>query len=159
MTAAIDVRRLRPQDGPACDTIVASLPYHFGVESGQEACAAAVRREDGLAALTGGEIAGFLTWRPWYRTSREITWMAVHANRRGAGIGRALLEHLAAQSAKQARYLVVTTLSEATPEPGVADGYARTRRFYERNGFEPVWEPAGWWNDENQAVVMVRSLA
>ena len=159
MTAAIDVRRLRPQDGPACDTIVASLPYHFGVESGREACAAAVRREDGLAALTGGEIAGFLTWRPWYRTSREITWMAVHANRRGAGVGGALLEHLAAQSAKQARYLLVTTLSVATPEPGVADGYARTRRFYERNGFEPVWEPAGWWNDDNQAVVMVRSLA
>ena len=159
MTAAIDVRPLRPQDGQACDTIVASLPYHFGVESGREACAAAVRREDGLAALTGGEIAGFLTWRPWYRTSREITWMAVHANRRGAGVGGALLEHLAAQSAKQARYLLVTTLSEATPEPGVADGYARTRRFYERNGFEPVWEPAGWWNDDNQAVVMVRSLA
>jgi len=84
--------------------------------------------------------------------------MAVHANRRGEGIGRALLDHLAAETAAHARYLVVTTLSEATPEPGVADGYARTRRFYERNGFEPVLEPAGWWNEANQAVVMVRHL-
>jgi ribosomal protein S18 acetylase RimI-like enzyme len=158
VTAAVDVRPLRPLDGPACDAVVASLPYHFGRESRREACAAAVRSQDGLAARTGGEIAGFLTWRPWYRASREITWMAVHANRRGAGIGRTLLEHLAAESAEHARYLVVTTLSEATPEPGVADGYARTRRFYERNGFEPVWDPEGWWNDANQAVVMVRCL-
>ena len=158
MTAAVEVRPLRPPDGPACDAIVASLPYHFGMESGREACAAAVRHEHGLAALTGGEVAGFLTWRPWYRASREITWMAVHAGRRGEGIGRTLLEHLAAESAAHAAYLVVTTLSEATPEPGVADGYARTRRFYERNGFEPVWDPEGWWNDANQAVVMVRHL-
>ena len=158
MTAAVDVRPLRPLDGPACDAIVASLPYHFGVEEGRARCAAAVRREDGLAALTGGEIAGFLTWRPWYRTSREITWMAVHADRRGEGIGRALLERLAADSPEHTRYLVVTTLSAATPEPGVADGYARTRRFYERNGFEPVWDPEGWWNEANQAVVMVRRL-
>jgi GNAT superfamily N-acetyltransferase len=158
VTAAIEVRPLRPRDGPACDAIVASLPYHFGMESGRETCAAAVRREEGLAALTGGEIAGFLTWRPWYRESREITWMAVHANRRGEGIGRALLEHLAATSAEHARYLVVTTLSEATPEPGIADSYARTRWFYARNGFEPIWDPAGWWDDANQAVVMVRSL-
>ena len=158
MTAAVDVRPLRPLDGPACDAIVASLPYHFGAEEGRDRCAVAVRREDGLAALIGGEIAGFVTWRPWYRASREITWMAVHADRRGEGIGRALLERLAADSAEHARYLVVTTLSEATPEPGVADGYARTRRFYERNGFEPVWDPEGWWNEANQAVVMVRRL-
>jgi hypothetical protein len=52
----------------------------------------------------------------------------------------------------------VTTLSEVTPEPGVEDGYAGTRRFWQRCGFEPVWEPAGWWNEENQAVVMIRSL-
>ena len=57
------------------------------------------------------------------------------------------------------RYVVVTTLSEATPEPGVEDGYAGTRRFWQRCGFEPVWDPAGWWNEENQAVVMIRPLA
>ena len=52
----------------------------------------------------------------------------------------------------------MTTLSEATPEPGVEDGYAGTRAFWQRCGFEPVWEPAGWWNEVNQAVVMIRPL-
>jgi ribosomal protein S18 acetylase RimI-like enzyme len=158
VTATVDVRRLRTADAPVCDAIIASLPYHFGLDSGRRECAEAVRRQDGLAAVSSGEVVGFLTWRPWYRSSREITWMAVHAERRGTGIGRALLDRLAVESAGQALYLVVTTLSEASPEPGVDDGYARTRRFYERNGFEPVWEPAGWWDAENQAVVMVRRL-
>ena len=49
-------------------------------------------------------------------------------------------------------------VSEATPEPGVEDGYAGTRAFWQRCGFEPVWEPAGWWNEANQAVVMIRPL-
>jgi GNAT superfamily N-acetyltransferase len=152
------VRRLRPEDAAQCDAIIASLPYHFGLNSGRLECAEAVRRQDGLAAVSGGEVVGFLTWRPWYRASREITWMAVDAERRGAGIGRALLDRLAAEDAGHALYLVVTTLSEASPEPGVADGYARTRRFYERNGFEPLWDPAGWWDADNQAVLMVRGL-
>ena len=158
MTGRVDIRLLGRGDAPACDAVVASLPYHFGLESGREECAEAVRRQDGLAAVSGAGLIGFLTWRPWYRSSREITWMAVHAGSRGAGAGRAMLDRLAADSAGHARYLVVTTLSEATPEPGVADGYARTRRFYEHNGFEPVWEPAGWWDAENQAVLMVRRL-
>jgi len=158
LTGRVDIRLLGRGDAPACDAVVASLPYHFGLESGREECAEAVRRQDGLAAVSGAGLIGFLTWRPWYRSSREITWMAVHAGSRGAGAGRAMLDRLAADSAGHARYLVVTTLSEATPEPGVADGYARTRRFYERNGFEPVWDPEGWWDDANQAVVMVRHL-
>jgi len=158
LTGRLDIRLLGRGDAPACDAVVASLPYHFGLESGREECAEAVRRQDGLAAVSGAGLVGFLTWRPWYRSSREITWMAVHAGSRGAGVGRTMLDRLAADSAGHARYLVVTTLSEATPEPGVADGYARTRRFYEHNGFEPVWEPAGWWDAENQAVLMVRRL-
>jgi GNAT superfamily N-acetyltransferase len=159
VTAAIAVRELRAADAPAGDAVIASLPYHFGLESGRRECAEAVRHQNGLAAVSGRDVVGFLTWRPWYRASREITWMAVHRDRRGGGAGRALIDGLAAESAGHARYLVVTTLSQATPEPGVADGYARTRRFYERNGFEPVWEPTGWWDAENQAVLMVRRLA
>jgi GNAT superfamily N-acetyltransferase len=84
--------------------------------------------------------------------------MAVRAGERRSGIGRMLVEAFLAGLGHDIRYAVVTTLSEATPEPDVDDGYAGTRAFWRRCGFQPVLDPAGWWNDENQAVVMVQQL-
>ena len=158
MSAGVAVRSLTPEDAAACDAIVASLPYHFGDEDGRAMCAHVVRESAGLVADAGGEVVGFLTWRRWYGSSVEVSWMAVHATRRRQGIGGRLIEELAGSVASEARFLVVTTLSEATPEPDEPDSYAGTRAFYQSHGFEPVWEPAGWWNDRNQAVLMVRVL-
>jgi ribosomal protein S18 acetylase RimI-like enzyme len=155
---SVSVRPLEPDDAPACDAIVASLPYHFGDEHGRKLCAAAVREQAGLVATAGAGPIAFVTWRLWYAASAEITWMAVHAGERRRGVGRLLVDELVKALPAATRYLVVTTLSEATPEPGVEDGYAGTRRFWRRSGFEPVWEPAGWWSNENQAVLMVRPL-
>jgi GNAT superfamily N-acetyltransferase len=137
--------------------VVESLPYHFGVEEGRQACARAVRTSAGWVAEADGRVVGFLTVRRWYEHVLEITWMAVHAGHRRRGIGRRLIAALADEPPPGVRYLVVTTLSAATPET-VADGYAGTRRFYQQNGFSPIWDPQGWWNEENQAVLMLRDL-
>jgi GNAT superfamily N-acetyltransferase len=158
VSTGVAIRSLAPADAEACDGIVASLPYHFGDGEGQAMCARAVRESPGLVADAGGEVAGFLTWRRWYSSSVEVTWMAVHATRRRHGIGGLLIEELAGSVADEARFLVVTTLSEATPEPDEPDSYAGTRAFYRSHGFEPVWDPVGWWNDRNRAVLMVRVL-
>jgi ribosomal protein S18 acetylase RimI-like enzyme len=155
---SLTIRPLEPADAPVCDAIIASLPYHFGDEQGREMCAAAVREQAGLVAVRSTAPVAFVTWRPWYAAAIEITWMAVHADDRCQGLGRSLVDALLGDAGPAVRYAVVTTLSEASPEPGVEDGYAGTRRFWQRCGFEPVWEPAGWWNDENQAVVMIRPL-
>jgi ribosomal protein S18 acetylase RimI-like enzyme len=152
------IRPLQPADAPACDAIVGSLPYHFGLEEGRRACARAVREEPGLVAVAESEVVGFLTWRAWFQEAVEVTWMAVHARHRRRGHGGALVERLAAGAAGRAGYLLVTTLSASSPEPGVADGYAGTRRFYERHGFRPLWEPAGWWSADNQALLLLRRL-
>lgn len=157
--APAQIRPLDPADGAACDAIVASLPYHFGDEHGRDLCAAAVRDQAGFVATLADTPVEFVTWRPWYEATAEITWMAVHARERRRGIGRMLVDAFLAGLGSGVRYAVVTTLSEATPEPGVNDGYAGTRAFWRRCGFEPVLDPAGWWNDENQAVVMVQPLS
>jgi GNAT superfamily N-acetyltransferase len=154
----VAIRALAPGDAPDCDAIVASLPYHFGDEHGRALCAAAVREQAGFVALAAGRPVGFVTWRPWYRASAEITWMAVHAGHRRRGIGRRLVDAFLDGLGRDVGFAVVTTLSEATPEPDVEDGYAGTREFWRRCGFEPVFDPVGWWNDENQAVVMVQRL-
>jgi ribosomal protein S18 acetylase RimI-like enzyme len=85
--ANVETRALSPSDAAACDENIHSLPHHFGDPKGREQCARAVRSQQGLVAIGDHSVAGFLTSKPWFATSREITWMAVHAQWRGNGIG------------------------------------------------------------------------
>jgi len=50
----VTIRPLEAADAEACDAIVASLPYHFGLEEGRRECAAAVRSQRGLVAEREG---------------------------------------------------------------------------------------------------------
>jgi ribosomal protein S18 acetylase RimI-like enzyme len=76
----------------------------------------------------------------------EITWMAVHADRRGQGIGRALMRQLTGDLRRQGRrLLLVLTVSELEEEPGINDGYGRTRAFYRSVGFVPARELPDLW--------------
>ena len=152
------IRPLDPADGPDCDQVVASLPYFFGDQEGLRRCARAVRSQRGWVAERSTEVVGFLTVDEPFPRSPEVTWMAVHADCRRRGIGHDLVATLIENLPDDVRNLVVTTLSEATTEDDGGDTYAGTRRFYQQNGFEPIWEPEGWWSTRNQAVVMVRRL-
>lgn len=159
MTGSLGIRLITPSDVSTCDEIVHSLPYHFGDAQGRQECAHAVRTAAGVVAVDDDIVVGFLTWKAWFDSAFEITWMAVDARRRGTGIGRALVDHLVTVAReKGARFLLVTTLSPSVAEPGVVDGYERTRSFYVGCGFHPTWEPDGWWNERSQALLMVRCL-
>ncbi len=159
MSGQVVIRGLEPHDAAGCDAVVASLPYHFGDPDGRAECAHAVRTEPGLTAADDDGVVGFLTWRAWFDGIREITWLAVTSDHRRTGVGGRLVETFAADALSHgARYLVVTTLSASSTEPGVTDGYEGTRRFYHKHAFVSLWEPKGWWNDENQALVLLRDL-
>jgi GNAT superfamily N-acetyltransferase len=84
--------------------------------------------------------------------------MAVRSDERHHGIGRALIGRATAElAADGAELLTVLTLGPSVPEPGVTDGYARTRLFYARCGFLSVMEfrPDGW---TDAALLLVRCL-
>jgi GNAT superfamily N-acetyltransferase len=153
------IRALRLEDAPACDAVIASLPYFFGDPDGRRMCAEAVRSQPGVAADVGGALAGFITLEQHNADTMEITWMAVHADHRRHGIGRALIDAACAQaSAAGARMMIVLTLGPSVPEePG--DNYAGTRRFYQSNGFIPLRELGlREWNDSH-ALMLARPLA
>jgi ribosomal protein S18 acetylase RimI-like enzyme len=143
------IRVLVAGDAPACDAVIASLPYHFGNADGRRECAEAVRSQAGLAAVEGDRVVGFLTVVHHFPETSEITWMAVHADLRGRGIGRALIQHLTGQLRDQGRrLLLVLTVSSLEEEPGIDDGYHRTRAFYRSVGFVPARELPDLWPDD-----------
>jgi len=154
----VRIRPLVPEDAPACDAIVAGLPYHFALEEGRRMCAVAVREQDGLVAVEDGVIVGFLTWQPRFDEAAEITWMAVRADRRREGIGHALIDRVATDlAAGGTRILVVLTVSPNDPGPEPPDGYQSTREFYRQTGFVLARDLRGEW-DSDTAVLLVKPL-
>jgi ribosomal protein S18 acetylase RimI-like enzyme len=158
----LTIRPLELADASTCDAIVASLPYHFGLEEGRTECAAAVRSQPGLVAVRDGEVIGFMTVQHRFEDAAEITWMAVHADHRRAGVGHALMDRLASDlEAEGRRLLLVLTVSPNDPadDPGHhEDGYVATRAFYADNGFALARDFAGYWGDHDTPVLMVRTL-
>jgi GNAT superfamily N-acetyltransferase len=146
---AWSVRELELADAPACDAVIATLPYFFGQAAGVADCAAAVRSQRGLVAVDASDaVVGFLTYRSHEAGSAEITWMAVRQGERRQGVGRQLLDVLAGLAAREGTQLLfVITLGPSVPEPGIVDGYSGTRAFYEAVGFVALKELDAWGPD------------
>lgn len=155
----LTIRDLTPADAAACDAVIASLPYFFGDPQGVEDCARAVRTQEGVVATSDGAPIGFLTIERHTPESAEITWMAVQASHRHAGVGRALIDAACERLRHDGvRMLCVLTLGSSVPED-VDDSYEGTRRFYRAMGFVPLRElELRGWNDA-YALMLVRALA
>jgi ribosomal protein S18 acetylase RimI-like enzyme len=155
----ISIRPLAADDADTCDAIVASLPYHFGLEDGRRECAEAVRSQPGLVAVDGNEVVGFLTVQSRFEVAAEITWIAVRADRRGRHVGRQLMDRLAADlEAEGRRLLLVLTVSPNDEPDEIEDGYQATRAFYAANGFDLARDFGGYWGDHDLPVLLVRVL-
>ena len=132
------IRPLGPEDATTCDAIVASLPDWFGLEEGIQECAEAVRTQPGLVCERDGRVIGFLTVVRPSDVTAEISWLAVHADERGHGVGTRLVEGLVTDlSGTGVRLLLVKTLSDRE-DPGPE--YGATRAFYLARGFSPAAE-------------------
>lgn len=156
----VEVRPLdSAADATGCDAVIGSLPYFFGDEDGIREAAQAVRTQQGWVAADGDEILAFATTAPTFPRCLEITWLAVRAERRRSGMGRKLVEQVAAAAlAEGIALLCVLTLGPSVDETGVEDGYEGTRRFWQRVGFLPVKELSlTTWSDDH-ALLLVRVL-
>ncbi len=156
----LEIRSLTIQDAETCDHIILTLPHHFGHEGGRQACAQAVRTSEGWVAVLDGRVVGFLTVQSHFATTLEITWMAVHAQYRGQGIGRQLIQRLRQNvQAQGCQLLLVATLAPSFDEGPIKDGYAGTRAFYQAMGFLPLQEiPLYWGVGSQPALLLVMPL-
>lgn len=141
-------------DAGAVERILRSLPVWFGIEESVLEYVESARTQESYLVLAGDVVVGVGLVVRRFPESAEIELLAVHADRRGRGAGRVLIEGIVEAVARDG----VQLLSVHTVGPSYEDeAYAATRSFYRRVGFLPVQEFEGLdW--VGPTLLMVRAL-
>jgi GNAT superfamily N-acetyltransferase len=138
-----------------CERILRSLPRWFGIEESLLEYVADSERFSTFFAVEGEPIA-FITVREHFPQSWEVHCIAVHANHRGAGVGRKLHAHVESWlQTKGALALQVKTLAPSHPSPE----YAETRQFYAGMGYLPLEVFPTLWGPGLPVLQLVKPLA
>jgi GNAT superfamily N-acetyltransferase len=138
-----------------CERILRSLPLWFGQEESTLAYIRDSSRLPTLVTTESGVITGFLELRQHFAESFEIHCIAVHANSRGKGHGRVLVESACRWACGQGgRFLQVKTIAASDPDPQ----YAQTRAFYASVGFTPLELFADLWTEHFPCLQLIRHL-
>ncbi len=150
---------------PQCEAVLRSLPMWFGIEDALQMYADDTLRLPTFAVCDGdaegegsdGEhIVGFVALMKHFEHAWEVHCMAMHAEFRNQGHGRALIGHAETWLAAQGVSLLqVKTVADTS----ASAEYALTRGFYARLGFEPLEVFPLLWSVRNPALQLVKFLA
>ena len=129
-----------------CRQITADLPEYFGLPECNEHYASGVRTRDNFAVKSGANYLGLLSLEFPYPKNGNIYWMGVLRFHHNQGVGRMLMD----AASDYASHLGAVTITVETLAPDESDeNYLKTYRFYEDQGFKPLFniKPAGYeWN-------------
>ncbi len=108
-----------------------------------------------FAAYRQGEAAGFLALKIHNAYTGDIYDLGVKKEHHRLGMGHALVASAEAYLKERGfRFLTVKTLDESAEyEP-----YARTRAFYQKEGFLPLEVMQNYWNEENPCLFLAKAL-
>ncbi|MCR4403713.1 MAG: GNAT family N-acetyltransferase [Candidatus Acetothermia bacterium] len=134
--------------------VARALPQWFTRE-GLEEMAQDFELHDGFVATEGDEIVGFITYETLAVDLAELSWMGVRPEYQRRGIGKRLLqlaqERLIAQRIK--------ILQAATAADSVLyEPYARTRAFYQANGFRDYRVDRGYFPNGDDRLLLQKEL-
>jgi len=149
------IRQIIREDHAAIVAMAKLLPQWF-TELGIQHIARDLETQNGLVALEGENIAGFVTYAIAVdETVAELTWIAVHPNLHRKGIGRSLVEALEEVLAM----LGVSALQVSTVADSVEyEPYARTRSFYHALGFSDIRVDKGWFPSGDDRLLLRKLL-
>ncbi|VEB34096.1 GNAT family N-acetyltransferase [Legionella cherrii] len=129
-----------------CREITIDLPEWFGLPECNEYYVNGVKEHINFAVKVNKRYVGLLSLEFPYPRNGTIFWMGIFRQYHGQGLGYALMrEAIRYAVAQSALTITVETLS---PDERDAN-YLNTYRFYERQGFQPLFnlKPAGYqWN-------------
>jgi len=148
-------------DGPVSgashdvERILRSLPGWFGIESSLLEYVNDADVFPTFVATVGSQVAAFVTVREHFPQAWEVHCIAVHAESRNRGLGRALLRHVELWLARRGvLFLQVKTMAAASPSPE----YAQTRAFYKAVGYVPLEEFPLLWGPELPVLQLVKAV-
>jgi ribosomal protein S18 acetylase RimI-like enzyme len=151
---SLTIRPAAGDESAACERILRALPQWFGIEASLRQYAEDTRRWPTFFADTGSGPVGVITLHEHFADSAEIHLIAVAPERRGQGVGCALV-HFAEDllRARGVRFLQVKTQGPSRP----CEYYSQTRAFYQTMGFAPLEEFPNLWPG-NPCLLMVKAL-
>ena len=151
------VRAATAQDAVTCAAIVAGLPDFF-TDDVPDKVRSDLRDHGGWVIDDAGGVVGFAIVQRRGKRAAEILWAAVAADRRGAGLGARLVNHVLDElSADGVQIVEVKTLD---PSAGYAP-YDATRAFWLARGFIQLdtIDPFPDWPPGNPAAILAAALA
>ena len=154
---AIGLRAATAQDAVACAAIVAGLPDFF-TDDVPDKVRSDLRDHGGWVIDDAGGVVGFVILQRRGVRAAEILWAAVAADRRGAGLGARLVDHVLDElSAEGVQIVEVKTLD---PSADYAP-YDATRAFWLARGFVQLdtIDPLPGWPPGNPAAILAVALA
>lgn len=140
----------------ACLRLARSMDEGF-TEDGLTAMAHDLRAQRTVVAEDDGEVVGFVSIAERNPNVSELGWLAVADERQGEGIGTDLLAAVYDdRRAAGIELLAVKTLADTAED----ENYARTRAFYEKEGFRHVEtiDPYPGWDPGNPCAIYVKPL-
>ena len=138
-----------------CEAILRSLPPWFGIEESLLMYAKDSGRLPTFAVTEAGRIVGFLSLMQHFAAAWEIHCVAIHAQSRNQGYGKALLAHAERWLVEQGASLLQVKTIAAT---SATTSYAETREFYSRLGFLPLEVFPQLWSPKNPCLQLVKLL-
>ena len=151
------VRAATAHDAGTCTAIVAGLADFF-TDDVPDKVRSDLRDHGGWVIDDAGGVVGFAIVQRRGRGAAEILWAAVAADRRGAGLGARLIDHVLDElSADGVQIVEVKTLD---PSADYAP-YDATRAFWLARGFIQLdtIDPLPDWPPGNPAAILAAAVA
>ena len=137
------------------ERILRTLPMWFGIEESLQEYVLDTKTMPTFIATDRGDTVAFLTVKEHFPQSWEVHCLAVQAQSRSRGIGRALHDHVEQWLAQRGvQFLQVKTIAASSPSPA----YAQTRAFYLAVGYAPLEEFPLLWEPRLPVLQLVKAL-
>jgi GNAT superfamily N-acetyltransferase len=135
--------------------IAKTLPEFFN-EQGLEEIEKQLPGQAVYGAYDGEKLIGCVSYKKINAKTIDIAWLFILQEYQGQGIGTELVEKTLLLEGENFLVCQVNTLAETIED----EGYAKTRKFYEKLGFVPIEiiHPYSNWGMDNPCQIYVKFL-